>query len=695
MDALLVALAFVVAAAFARSFVGGERFFYYWDFAAYQDIALRTADTFRTLGLVDAFYTVYLSTADDYNAIFAIPLLPFLSLLGETRVTYILGLTLLYQVPFLLALGGIAAKLVPSSSRAVFWCTVVVGFVTPMAWVPTLRGFPDVGAAALIALATRLYVEDPHVIRRSHVAVIGVLLALAILFRRHFLFAVIAFLVAMVLLALVRVSGRAAGRDARDAARELARGLARIGFVGTVTCATLAVFGHHFLMRIWTHDFATLYTGYQVPPSQVLVWYVKPYGVAVCLAACIGFVFAVRGRIVDRAATTFVAVFSVVLVVMWLVMVRQLGEQYTLHFTPPIVLGCSLLVWSLTRAASHLVGPPALLTTTACLLCNLFFGLSAHPKVYHPSPFRAAFAANWPPLRRTDYDDMRRLIESLQERAGPDETVLVAASSHTINPDLLAHAAQSQFGRAGSLLKVLRTPALDSGDVYPLELLLQADYVVLVHPFQHHLQPEEQRVVKVVLDLFDEGRDFAQDFEPLPGVYRLEDEAVATVRRRIRPTSDAVALRTLRYVREGVRRKPGMQSDWMVLSELYPSLTRRAGPDSWTLLTHPTKRNEMPEARWLYIHETEDDVRVTGRVHMIYGVCPGITLAFFAADEAGSVTPLGEVSRRQEDDGAFALDLKPGRGRWLVLRAMSPPWRDSIHACLTWLEDVRVTDATP
>ena len=78
---------------------------------------------------------------------------------------------------------------------------------------------------------------------------------------------------------------------------------------------------------------------------------------------------------------------------------------------------------------------------------------------------------------------------------------------------------------------------------------------------------------------------------------------------------------------------------------------------------------------------------------MIFGVCPGITLAFSVTDERGAVTPLAEVSRRQEDDPAFSVDMRPGRGRWLILRAMSPPWRDSIHACLTWLEDVRVTGA--
>jgi hypothetical protein len=288
---------------------------------------------------------------------------------------------------------------------------------------------------------------------------------------------------------------------------------------------------------------------------------------------------------------------------------------------------------------------------------------------------------------------MRRLVGALHDEAGPDDPVFVAASSHTINDDVVARVERSLFGGSARRLKVLATPALDSADVYPLETLLQADYVVLVHPFQHHLPPEEQRVVKVALDLFDEGRDLARDFEPMEGAYRLEDGAVATVRRRIRPTSDAVAIRTLRYMRDSVGREPGMQPDWIVLSELYPSFARRSGADSWSLLTHPTRRDAAPEARWLYIRQTEDAVRVTGRVRMIYGVCPGIALEFSAADETGFEAPLGEVSRRQEDDGGFALDLRPGRGRWLVLRAKSPPWRDSIHACQTWLEDVRVASA--
>jgi hypothetical protein len=690
-DALLVAVTLGGAFALARLYVGQERFFYYWDLAVHQDIALRTADAFRTLGLEDAFYTVYQTTADDYNAIFAVPLLPFTLLLGETRVAYVAGLALVYQVSFLLALGSVAAKLVPSSPRAAFWTTVAVGFATPIAWVPTLRGYPDAGAAALMALAVRLYLEDPRLARRSHVAAIGILLALAILFRRPFLFAVVALFAAMVVETVGQVVvGRANARP-WGAARDAAAGLGRIGLVGAAGSATILILGHRFLLRILTHDFAALYAAYQEPSFDTVAWFVKPYGAVACGAAALGFVFGVRTRVADARASRFFVLFSVLSALQWLLVVRHLGEQYTLQFTPAVVLGCTLLGFTLVRAAGAVVGPPAMITATAFLACNVYFGLSGDPAAYRAGPLRPAFAANWPPLQRNDYDDVRRLVAFLRETVGPGEPVFVAASSHQVNPDLVAHAEGALFGRAGGRLKVLNAPAIDSRDAYPLDTLLQARYVVLVRPFQHHMRPEEQRVVKVVLDLFEEGVGLAQDFEPLAKTFPLGEGAVATIRRRARPTPDAAALRTLRYLREGVARRPGTQTDWVVLSELYPSLVNPAGPDTWTLLTHPNKRNAAPEARWLNIRQTEDEVRVTGRVHMIYGVCPGITLAFSATDEEGHVTALGELSRRHEDDGAFALALRPGPGRWLVMRALSPPWRDSIHACLTWLEDVRIT----
>jgi len=690
-DALLVALSLAGAAALVRSYVGAERFFYYWDLAVHQDIALRTADAFRTLGLEDAFYTVYQSTADDYNAIFAVPLFPIFAVLGETRMAYVLGLTLVYQIPFLFALGSVAAKLLPDSPRAAFWTTVAAGFGTPMAWVPTLRGFPDAGAAAVMALATRLFLEDPRLSRRSHKVGIGVLLAVAVLLRRPFLFAAAAFVSAMLLWSLGRALG--GGRPPhRGRARGLASDLLGIGSVGATSLAILFVFGHRFLLRALTHNFAALYAAYQEPSLDTLAWFMKPYGLAACAAAVLGFVLSVRTRVAHAAAAGFVALFSALQAVQWLVVVRQIGEQYTLQFTPAIVLGCSLLALTLARAAGEVVGPPALITATALAACNVFFGLSGYPAASKPGVLRATFAANWPRLQRRDYDAMARFVSFLHERAGPDDAVFVAASSHSINPDLVTHAEETLFGRAGRRLKVLDAPALDSRDAYPLETLLKARFVVLVRPFQHHLKPEEQKVVRVVLDLFDGRLDLAQDFEPLPESFPLGNGAVATVERRVRPSSDAVALRALRYVRQGIGRMPGTQSEWIVLSELYPSLTRRKEPGSWDLLTHPNKRNAQPEGRWLYLYETPESLRVSGRVHMLFGACPGITLAFSAADEKGAVMPLGEISRRQEDDGSFTLDVQPGQGRWLIMKALSPPWYDSIHACLTWVEDVRVTD---
>jgi hypothetical protein len=64
-------------------------------------------------------------------------------------------------------------------------------------------------------------------------------------------------------------------------------------------------------------------------------------------------------------------------------------------------------------------------------------------------------------------------------------------------------------------LNILYTPVTDSGDYYPLENLLKAQYVVVATPFQHHLRTEEQDVVKVGVDIFAQNWEFARDFTRL------------------------------------------------------------------------------------------------------------------------------------------------------------------------------------
>jgi len=73
----LILLLLVIIAGSVLSYVSQERTFYWWDLANYQNIAYRTADQFQT-SPAKAFNAIRGSMREDYNALFAVPLIPFL-----------------------------------------------------------------------------------------------------------------------------------------------------------------------------------------------------------------------------------------------------------------------------------------------------------------------------------------------------------------------------------------------------------------------------------------------------------------------------------------------------------------------------------------------------------------------------------------------------------------------------------------
>src|SRR3974377_935167 len=116
----LVLLLLVIIGGSVLSYVSQERTFYWVGLANYQNIAYRTADQFQT-SPAKAFNAIRGSMREDYNALFAVPLLTFLILQGKSRSVYELALALLYLLPFSLVIGAIASRMIVAAApRRVF-----------------------------------------------------------------------------------------------------------------------------------------------------------------------------------------------------------------------------------------------------------------------------------------------------------------------------------------------------------------------------------------------------------------------------------------------------------------------------------------------------------------------------------------------------------------------------------------------
>lgn len=184
-DLFLLMGLILVTAAIATFYISSEKFFYYWDLANYSNKTSELVESFRS-SPHQAIKTFVKSLSDDYSQLPCLLLVPFIFLFGDSRIVYIVSSALVYIVPFSLVMGMLATKIIPVHSRLVFWSTTFLTLLIPPTWISTLRGYPDIGAAVLIGLAVLIYLKDIKLKIWWQAPLIGVLLALAILFRRHF-----------------------------------------------------------------------------------------------------------------------------------------------------------------------------------------------------------------------------------------------------------------------------------------------------------------------------------------------------------------------------------------------------------------------------------------------------------------------------------------------------------------------------
>jgi hypothetical protein len=178
------------------AYVSSENTFYTSDYGGYQRITEGLLNSYLE-SFRSAVRVVVSSIDAEYNAFFAIPLVPFLLAFGDSRLSYELALAATYLLPFIIVISAIAVQLIPNRPQFAFWLSAALLLLTPMAWVPTLRGYPDTGAAFAIGVAIWVYLHDTTLRQRWQPLVIGMAAAAAMLMRRHFAYDVIALFAAI------------------------------------------------------------------------------------------------------------------------------------------------------------------------------------------------------------------------------------------------------------------------------------------------------------------------------------------------------------------------------------------------------------------------------------------------------------------------------------------------------------------
>lgn len=510
LDGIAYGIFLAVVVGISVSYVRQETGFYSWDYADYQNYAILVAEAFRN-SLGEGWEFIQLSLGQQKNALHTLPILPFLWLGENSRIAYSLGLALVYLVPFCLGLGAIAQELpFPHlhhwGRRSRFWFASFLALLIPMTWVPFLRGYPDLGGATLLIWASWLYLCDPRLHRGRSILGLGLLIGLAILFRRHFAYPALSLLLAAAL---------SQGSLDRKRWRPMLGVWLRLAMVGTVALLLMLAIAPDFTQSALTTDFSSRYERWQLPVSVMLERTGLAYGWGLWGLALLGWLLS-QGWPSQR--WRFVSWASLLSLGILLFHLRYGNVHYTLHLTPWLVLALLALLNELQRRWRW-----GIVVLGAYLTVNLSLGLG----VSVPTPsLGGLFARSYAPLVREDHEVLQRLLGRLQELSQQQQQIALLAASNHLNTSMFNSEQFQQFPDAPPL--TLLPVAIFDGEVSPLEMVLKADVVAVATPAQV-IRLEEEQVVRsrsqtqleYLSQAFSQNCAIAQDFRRLPESFEL------------------------------------------------------------------------------------------------------------------------------------------------------------------------------
>ncbi len=678
----LLLLLVVVVMTITSLYILKEQYYYFWDYANYfqqtNDLVIQLKKS-----PLEAVVTFLLSLLDDYTQLPLIPVLPFRLLLGPSRLSFILSLALAHIIPFCLTMGAIATQVIPAKPRTVFWLTAFATLLMPPVWIPVFRGFPDIGGATLLMLATLFYWRDVNLEHRRQIKHIAIFLALAVLFRRHFIYEVRVFLVSIVAYNILSFIPRLLN-NFRENWPHLRHLCWRVGQIALL----FAIFTFIVLIKALFINYRALYASYEMSSGENFVYYGQAYGWVLWGLAFLGFVWGCFERSLFQPKLRFVALFGMLSVLQWLFFAKQVSVQYTTHFLPFVILGICLLGWIVWLKQRLFIRILLLGLQPFLLIFNVAVGLDFVEKI--KLPIQSIFAKREPPLFREDYQVIAKLVNYLRHLSHPDQQFYIAASSYTLNYSVVTVAEQQHFGEP--IVPIVRTTNIDSRDFYPLNSLLKSHYVVVANPFQHHVAPQEQRLVQGVVDMFNQNVAIAQDFAPLPQKFQLEHGVTVQIYKRIRPTSLETIFATLALMRSQVSRVPGQEPYWLDIKSEQRSDIIKDPLLGIVQVLRLQITNRIP-ASLLYFGKIPDKVKVTGLLSI--SKCP--TSTFPVSLNLSTLDRNGEILSQQtkiypnSQLAPFEIMISGQNAAFLKLNLRVNPKNETLTSCRAELNLLKVS----
>ncbi len=695
-----------------------------------------------------AWQIVQDSLVGDRNQLYTIPLVPFLLIFGKSRLAYQIGLSLVYLFPFSLVMGCLAAQIVTRQKRRFFWMAALITLLTPVTWMATFLGIPDTGGAVFIGLATLLYFQEinrsiplnflepslefsldkslrfslnnykqiffkylPKLLGYWRIPMIGVSIAAAVMLRRHFAYGGVALLGAIGLQQIIDIALVSRKSWQRGIRNVISKGFQSYTII--FTCLfTLENTAPVFTNQALDTNYNNLYSSWSLPILTITRHYIELLGIVPWLLAISGFISIYGNSYLNhqQQKKVNIVIFSgVISLGIWLVKLRYGNIFYLLHVIPFVVVGMTLLLANIEYQFNQKWRSFLVSIILSFLAANLVMGFTdIGDSKQH---LRSGFALGVPPIVRDDYDEVVRLIGYLRSIATKQEPIYVVGYQRLhLSPSLINSGEKFLYGRDQQILNVLSLPQADSQDYYPLEQLIQAEYVVMPSNLGEYLgdfanfpangewlPPTEYDVVKVAFYAFVQNWLITQDFKELPTKFQLQGDTNVKIYQRIRPTSLKNIIKTVAAIQGEIPELPGSQLPWISISDwLYSTTVFADSKANHTLAVFPTDTSKPWTRSFLYLSPPKGTVKITGNVNFYYPFCQSVTFRFRLFNQQGELmgaTNSQEFTKATSWQFSLFRDLADSNEKTYLVLETLPRYKDKqlVNSCGFWLNNVKVS----
>lgn len=572
-ETIISAMLFTALLLFVICFIDREHFIYFWDSANYWSMYQYFNVLFAESPLAALGEVIVSVRYEEYNLFPVVLLLPAGLLLGDSRLSYVLGNTVLFCLPAIIFFAyffktRISEEPKLNSCRFGFIIAVLWFGGAPQLWVPVLYGYLDSGGL-LLAIGVLMIYCRKSLRDQSYFSILSIalLLSLMVVFRRWYAYWVVGFLAGVTIVNITILV-----REYRTNYRKYLPTVGRLFMLGSLSLALFIFFATPQAIKMLTTNYADIYSGFKSTTSflGVLQDLYGHFGLLILASAAFGFFLSVKSAKLKSIALVLFLQFWFSLIVF-----TNTQDMNNHHF---YILFPSLFFFSCYSWVVLLACVKGKRSEVLCWF-TMFFLLLIHFSIVLSPPVATALQKidfvlpklRHVPMNRQDIEEIDNILKYINERnvSGVDK-VYVLASSSVLNDAILRNECSALTGKSPICNNFVTTAHVDKRDGVPLRFF-KSKYIITSTPAQFHLNKKDQQVIEILRDMVVKREGFGRNYKKLEAEFILDGNTRVLIYQRLNEKFDENDLREISDI--FVKMYPRHKRKFLFSQEAFDNIT--------------------------------------------------------------------------------------------------------------------------